>query len=101
MGNAKSQLYTAEVVLEGGRSLYFLGTVQRDNIDLEVAEPGFIKVINLFQPDRVPRRAILMREGSPDQHLTVRCISYQGGLRCQLVPPGRYATPRRIRLMLM
>ena len=101
MGSAKSQLHTAEVVLEGGRSLYFSGTVQHDNIDLEVAEPGLIKVINLFQPNRGALRAVLMCEGSPDLHLTVRCISYRGGLRCQLLPPGRYATPRRIGLVLI
>ena len=98
MGNA--QQYRARVVLHGDRSLYFSGIVQHGNIDLEVTEHGSIKIIDLFEPKREVLRAILMREGSADVHMPVRGIPAGDRLRCHLVRPGQYFTPRRMRLVL-
>ena len=98
MGNA--QRYRARVVLHGDRSFDFSGIVQHGNIDLEVTEHGSIEVIDLFQPKREVLRAILMREGSADVHMPARGIPAGDRLRCHLVRPGLYFTPRRIRLVL-
>ena len=99
MGNA--QRYRARVVLHGDRSFDFSGIVQHGNIDLDVTEHGSIEIIELFEPKREVLRAILMREGSADVHMPVRGIPSGDRLRCNLVPPGQYITPRRIRLVLM
>ena len=97
MGNA--QRHRARVVLHGDRSLYFSGIVQHGEIDLDVTEHGSIEIIDLFEPNRF-LRAILMREGSADVHMRVRGIPAGDRLRCHLMRPGQYFTPRRIRLVL-
>ena len=99
MGNA--QRYRARVVLHGDRSFDFSGIVQHGNIDLDVTEHGSIEIIELFEPKREVLRAILMREGSADVHMSVRGIAAGDRLRCHLLPSGQHFTPRRIRLVLM
>ena len=98
MGNAHR--YRARVMLHGDRSFYFSGIVQQGNIDLEVTEHGSIHVIDLFEPKREILRAILMRKGSADVHMPFRGIPAGDRLRCHLLRPGQYFTPRRIRLVL-
>lgn len=101
MGN--TQRYRATVVLQGDRSFDFSGTVQHGNIDLDVTEHGSIKIIDLFEPKREVLRAILMREGSADVHMSVRGIAADGRngrRRYHLVPSGQRFAPRRIRLVL-
>ena len=101
MGNA--QRYRARVVLHGDRSFDFSGIVQHGNIDLDVTEHGSIEIIELFEPKREVLRAVLMREGSADVHMSVRGIpanGRNGRLRYHLVPSDRRFAPRRIRLVL-
>lgn len=101
MGNA--QRYRARVVLQGDRSFDFSGIVQHGNIDLDVTEHGSIEINDLFEPKREVLRAILMREGSADVHMSVRGIAANGRnghLRYHLLPSGQRFAPRRIRLVL-